>query len=75
MENSILSRLSSARAAAEVSNDRQEFARLHSSSAEKVAKAAATKLARLDMTISQLLGQRTWLKDVEAADDRTASTR
>jgi hypothetical protein len=74
-EDSVQSKLSTARAAAEGSNDRKEFIRLHSSRAEKVAKKAATKLAQLDMTISQLLGQRTWLKEVEAANDRTASTR
>ena len=75
MKNSIQAQIAEATAVDQVSRDRKEFARLYRSHAEQAARKASQSLARLDLTISQLLGQRSWLKEVEAAEDRTASTR
>ena len=71
----IQSRLASARAVSSASYDRKQRLLNIRDDAEDRARAAAKHLTQMDMSISKLLDRRSHLREMEAAEDHTASTR
>eukprot|EP00291_Cryptomonas_curvata_P018248 CAMPEP_0172167310 /NCGR_PEP_ID=MMETSP1050-20130122/9499_1 /TAXON_ID=233186 /ORGANISM="Cryptomonas curvata, Strain CCAP979/52" /LENGTH=243 /DNA_ID=CAMNT_0012838083 /DNA_START=51 /DNA_END=779 /DNA_ORIENTATION=+ len=70
----IQARLASARAISSTANNRKERLLKIRNNAEERARAAAKYLTYVDTSISKLLDRRSHFKEMEAAEDRTAST-